>query len=236
MINKIIINPASGLANRMRAIVSASNLAQDLNVACEILWPVDKDCHARFEDLFEKPDGVTQIRNVGKLKDLLIYDLPRRMNLRLTRYSRHLTGESVFLNDTEQVGHAFSDRDQLISILANNTGAARIRTTQKIYRANSSDYRQTFHPSAQVTNFVDLLTEKFNGNVIGLHIRRTDNEEAIAKSPTYLFIDQCDRELDEDPDIRFYLASDDETIKSEFIARYGADKSLRRRLKLGEIQ
>ena len=51
---------------------------------------------------------------------------------------------------------------------------------------------------------------------IGIHIRRTDNFWSIEHSPTELFIKMCHEEILRDPDIKFYLATDDKTVEHDF--------------------
>lgn len=59
------------------------------------------------------------------------------------------------------------------------------------------------------------------GGVIGLHIRRTDNVAAIANSPITHFYKVIEKELADNPSTRFYVASDDRSVKEDLKRRYG---------------
>ena len=48
----LILHVENGLANRLRALVSASLLARRSGRQLVVVWPTDDHCHARFEDLF----------------------------------------------------------------------------------------------------------------------------------------------------------------------------------------
>lgn len=51
--DRLLISPVGGLANRMRAIASGISLAQNLGVSdVEVAWPVNSDLFCRFEELF----------------------------------------------------------------------------------------------------------------------------------------------------------------------------------------
>ena len=69
---------------------------------------------------------------------------------------------------------------------------------------------------------VDSYRNQFNSHTIGLHIRRTDNAESIAKSPTSLFINKVREEIDQHDDTSIFLATDSTAVKKEFIDAFGA--------------
>ena len=69
---------------------------------------------------------------------------------------------------------------------------------------------------------IDKITSNWAGkNVIGLHIRRTDNVTAISLSPDECFHNIIDQELIKDGNSLFYVASDDQTVKDELCKKYG---------------
>jgi hypothetical protein len=70
-------------------------------------------------------------------------------------------------------------------------------------------------------NVVDGYRSQFGSHTIGLHIRRTDNAESIAKSPTTLFINKVREEIDQHADTKVFLATDSMDVKQEFIAAFG---------------
>jgi hypothetical protein len=66
-----------------------------------------------------------------------------------------------------------------------------------------------------------LNNVKCDKNTIGLHIRRTDNANAVKYSPTSLFFAKVEEELKATPQIKFYLATDDPNEEKTFIDRFG---------------
>ena len=58
-------------------------------------------------------------------------------------------------------------------------------------------------------------------NTIGIHIRRTDNLESIQHSPIKKFIDYIYTAIRNNDNQKFYLATDDLSVKEEFIKLFG---------------
>lgn len=58
------------------------------------------------------------------------------------------------------------------------------------------------------------------GQLIGLHIRRTDHLVCIAKSPLAAFIKKMDELLENNSDLKFFLAADDKSVQADLIHRY----------------
>jgi hypothetical protein len=83
-------------------------------------------------------------------------------------------------------------------------------------------YSLLFHPVREVMRVVDSYRCRFNSHTIGLHIRRTDNAESIAKSPTELFIKKVREEIELHNDTKVFLATDSTDVKKEFIAAFGS--------------
>ena len=63
----------------------------------------------------------------------------------------------------------------------------------------SDDLRTLFQPNEEVQRLIDERTADFSPNTIGIHIRRTDHQQAIDESPIELFFEAIDRELNAPP-------------------------------------
>ena len=63
----------------------------------------------------------------------------------------------------------------------------------------SDDLRTLFQPNEEVQRLIDERTADFTPNTIGIHIRRTDHQQAIDESPIELFFEAIDRELNAPP-------------------------------------
>ena len=96
----------------------------------------------------------------------------------------------------------------------------------------SDDLRTLFQPNEEVQRLIDERTADFTPNTIGIHIRRTDHQQAIDESPIELFFEAIDRELNAPPHLpslgegsgvgpTLYLATDDEATKEALRRRYG---------------
>ena len=56
---------------------------------------------------------------------------------------------------------------------------------------------------------------------VGLHIRRSDNEMSIKYSPTELFLEAIEKEIENNPAVKFYLATDDSQEEKLITERFG---------------
>ena len=54
---------------------------------------------------------------------------------------------------------------------------------------------------------IDSYLDQSN-NVVGVHIRRTDSKKSIQYSPTSKFIDLMRSEIDENNEVKFFIATD----------------------------
>ena len=85
----------------------------------------------------------------------------------------------------------------------------------------SDDLRSLFRPNSKVRQLVNARTAAFSAHSIGVHIRRTDHQQAIDESPLELFTAVIDHEAELHDDLRVYLATDDEATKTTLFERYG---------------
>ncbi len=179
----IYVDTYGGLCNRMRAIVSAVNICKRYNAQVEILWHLNKSLNCHFYDLFTLTDFS------GKVLETKYKYNPSFI---LKKYSSH-----QFIGckrDSE------SEIEQLIKREKN----VYIRTPHQFSDVGNFEI---FHPTKAIElKANELMQDKTN--VIGIHIRRTDNVKSIANSPTELFILRMEEELEKDSSLMFYLATD----------------------------
>ena len=87
----------------------------------------------------------------------------------------------------------------------------------------------------------ELLGSTDRSNLVGIQIRRTDNAQSIANSPTEMFIEYMHKELQTNPQTIFYLATDDMNVRAEIAALfpdkviYNKTKSVSRQTQSGMI-
>ena len=200
----------------MRAVASAYELCQKVDSTLQVVWFQDWALHAPFRSIFEETPLVA-IREATVL-DHLIYDRARKKNLFLPAlpqrilFQRHIKEQDV----TPLKKQSF-DFEQW---------ARGKRCYMSCYQVFGSfpdeHYQQLFRPVKAVMDVVDGYRSQFNSHTIGLHIRRTDNAESMAKSPTALFINKVREEIDQHDDTKVFLATDSMDVKKEFIAAFGA--------------
>ena len=80
---KLLFVPSGGLANRMRAMASAWQLAANTGVKVETIWFCDWALNAPFHSIFEPIDNVAMVAREAKAWELLTLDRPRKRNFRI---------------------------------------------------------------------------------------------------------------------------------------------------------
>ncbi|MCD7972295.1 MAG: glycosyl transferase [Candidatus Azobacteroides sp.] len=208
--------PVGGMANRMRAIVSAYSLSKDINSDLKIIWFRDWAMRCRFHELFEPlPENI--ILKEADKPDLLLNDRPRKKNFYLpllfekVRYDICLYEEQVREMHLKQIPFTEKVRNKNVYIAS----------FSDFYPWNDDIYSLLFIPVRDIREEINRRIQFFNSRTIGIHIRRTDNTGAISNSPTYLFIEKMEKEIKDCPEILFYLATDSETDRQIIQDKFG---------------
>lgn len=216
MNGSLLFVPSGGLANRMRAVASAYELCKKVDSTLQVVWFQDWALSAPFHSIFEETPLVA-IREATIL-DHLLYDRARKKNFFLPAlpqrilFQRHIKEQYV----TPLKKQSF-DFEQWAC------GKRCYMSCYQVFGTFPDErYQQLFHPVKAVMDVVDGYRSQFNSHTIGLHIRRTDNAESIAKSPTALFINKVREEIELHDDTKVFLATDSTEVKREFIAAFGS--------------
>jgi hypothetical protein len=187
----LVLRPVGGLCNRMLAIASAIQLAKDSNKSLKVIWERDAMLNASFDDLF-KP---------------LSLDIPI-----VETQSDQTLIERVW----KRLLHISYDKIIYLTTLATNQISPSSIVNQKkilIYGANRfyelGDLSGLFISKDEISNLINIQKKRLGSTAIGLHIRRTDHKYSISNSPTQLFIDRIEKEIESDPDVVFFLATDE---------------------------
>lgn len=155
-------------------------------------------------------------RNAAGADELVIHwNLDREMNARFTD----------FFEVPE--GLAFRERDHE-PFLEHLLFSPRLR---KIIRTWHSDYENWLSAADfswvrltdEMTNRVAAIRGQLPARCVGVHIRRTDNVESIRRSPIEAFYREMDAAIANGAE-GFFLASDNDLVKQDLRARYGAEK------------
>lgn len=208
--------PSGGLANRMRAIASAYTLTQAVGSRLQNVWFQDWALNAPFSSIFV-PQPQLLLRE-ATLSDHLLYDRARRKNLWLPALPQRL----LFCHRLHE--------DDIWTLMTQQFDFAEWARGHHCYMSNYMDFypydsrllHELFVPVSEITDAVNHNRELLgSGNVIGIHIRRTDHVISIAKSPTSLFIDKIKEEIDAHSDTKVFLATDSNDVKQELKEVFG---------------
>jgi len=215
----ITLVPAGGLCNRINAITSAIHLLQTHQIPIDIYWEKNKECNANFDDLFEP------------IKDFTIHPL-KKMYLKPGRkknlYFPNLLKRFYF--DGYYWGHQISEMD--IMQLLKNERHIYICSHNRFWKSEFNQLLSTyFVPIRQLNDRIREIVDDRQNNMIGVHIRRTDNIAAIKNNPIRFFYTQMDLELSKNENVFFYLATDSMDVKNKMKKRY-QDKIITQELDL----
>lgn len=206
----ICVKPIGGLCNRLRVIDSAIALARQNHSYVHVIWQLNTELNCRFEDLFELPNSIDKIeqpqtsapldRAIEKLYRTKIGGLIQKFYLKDVLKSFDL----VLTYDRMQSYHDLHYRG---CNFPESTAAKRsyIATVHSFYPADRPF--QDFVPVARLQNIINKHSQNFD-RVVGVHIRRTDNQQSSAASSTAGFIELMQAEIQKDDRTRFFVATD----------------------------
>lgn len=219
IMEKIILVPVGGLANRMRAVASAVTLTYRVRRKLEVLWFRDWGLNAPFFKVFEEPELMNISFSETSCKHLLMYDRPRRRNFYLPRlFQKLLFEDCLYERDVRALCYKESELEEW----ASQSGRLYIATCDQFVNYSTNLLRSLFHPVASVCEEVERRFCHFSKHTVGVHIRRADHTVAIRQSPLDLFFTQLDKESDMYDDLCIYLATDSEEVKQQLRNRYGS--------------
>ena len=219
MRHKIVVCPAGGLANRMRALMSGITLARDTDRDVEIVWMRDDGLNAGYEDLFDIKCLPVKLMEPGYAEFALKYSLPRKKNLYLSRIYQSFRFERCFFDVPANLP-LYESKTKLAEAVRSHDGDLYFVSGYDFYCCDPEEYRRVLKPSADIIGRLDRLKADVGDCKVGLHIRRTDNTTSIEMSPLELFKEKIEREIAADDTVRFYLATDDEQVKAELMQSY----------------
>lgn len=200
--NALRIIPEGGLANRMRALDSACQLAIDADRPLIINWIQRYDFKAEFNALFE----MDWFHRVEKTRGVL------------PEYQSDISTSEGYVIDQNR-GEVYINYLNLQNILHKKVSLLHllrrfenfdvtIRSFSRFYGQNNY---KVFYPVSPLMKKISEYT--ITSDTIGIHIRRGDHKISTNKSPLYLFEESILNILKSNKSQLFYLASDDEATK-----------------------
>lgn len=210
----LVIKPVGGLANRIRVVEASYNYAKTHEAKLVILWEKNYSLNASYADCFETVNGASII-NIDYNGTSLFSKLKRKgfdtaESVSLPFYTsvkKYDADIEPLLNNTEptQQSKAFFDE------LAKNNKGVFLETCYEFY-PNEQHYRLQVQKDIKLKAYQLLVSYP---SLIGIHIRRTDHTESIARSPIKRFVDEINSQLATKPDVSFYLSTDSEEVVKE---------------------
>ncbi len=206
----------------MRVAAAAYTMCERLELPMRVLWLSQWGMPCRFDQLFEPCSDAAvgfQLRDAEGFERFL-YARSRLVNLHLPRLLQRLKYHNIILSpQIYKLNEAGFDYDAWFRRGSNLMFAYR----------HCCEWRpqllgRLFKPAPPICLAADELCADFTPHTVGCHIRRTDNQESIDRSPTELFFDVLDRECDRHADTSIFLATDDDPTKRQLLDRYGADR------------
>ena len=236
----IIIEPLGGLANRMRVIASAMFLGKKSHQKIKLIWiPSTDEINCEFSDLFKPIEGVEVTNTISKYKFARSTNQQSKFKQQIFKVTNKIIGLDYCIKGKDLKDYHWNKKIDIISTSSQKKNIY-IRTYNDLYLENTKEHLRSFKPKENIQSVVDEITDKFSRNTIGIHIRRTDNDKSIEFSPTSIFIEHMTKALKTNPNLNFFLATDDVKteikLKSLFknkIMTY--DKVLNRNLKEGIV-
>lgn len=208
----ITLVPIGGLANRMRAMMSAISLSKNIGAQLQVVWVRDSGLNARFAELFQDIP-CCNILEVTPIQRILQYSLPRKRNFHLPRLYQKCSYDTTLYED--QMQKLREVPAQLEEMLRGKSSL--LITGIGFYPSDDSQLKDIFLPQPPLLQLIEERKSLIGDNCIGLHIRRTDNIQAIAESPIALF----EEEIESSNASNIYLATDDEKTRRYFKEKYG---------------
>lgn len=223
----LVINPVGGLANRMRSIASGVSLACDLDMDYRVVWLRNWETGALYDEIFAIPTLLEhKIECPSALKYNLLYSIPRKKNLYITKLTRRIYDRALYdtlppLSVMQRYDNLSLNRWQAMLDVNNQIKKIFIQAGTDFYDYSRQLYRQLFKLRPELAAEVDRVLTQLGDHKIGIHIRRTDNAKSIANSPDHLFETRMQTAIDRCHDVKFYLATDSDDVKRKFVNRFG---------------
>ena len=212
----IYLYPYGGLCNRLTAIEAARELSVELDSTLNVYWLNDVELGARYNQLFNK-NPFFNCYEIDLRKQSLLNKLRRAYytshphpllktinNVRFDCMLNNLAAHELSINDVTKLK---KENNIFISSFT-------------VFFSNNNRKLDHFIPIDSLRHEIELFAKKFDENTFGVHIRRTDNKQAIQSSPLSVFISHIKKHFSQHPQSTFYLSTDSEKIKQELVDEF----------------
>jgi hypothetical protein len=211
----------------MRVMAATYTLAARTNKKAKVVWVVDWEMGARYEDLFQPIDhipvdtywwkGAEREGNLIERAWASYYSVSDRRIIRWTNQQlRRLEFDFVVANDQAKRGLAARE------IQAVQEAEKVLFTTHHDFIKPEVEYSELFNLQPELKRLVDAAAHDITDQTIGVHIRRGDHGRAIRQSPEEAFRRAIEKKIEENPDVTFFLATDSAETKQRLQDEFGS--------------
>ncbi len=213
----ITLRPVGGLCNRLLAIDSMIRICESIQKDLKVVWIKNEDLGCFFSDLYtplEHPSikiELIELENRPLIySDRLMDDLHQKVyNTFLKIFQK--TRFDFVMHTSEMARKKAMGYNFHVLSKYNNPYISSWGRMEK-GKFNSS----LFKPKKEIQKSVP----PFPTPTVGVHIRRSDHQLAISKTPFEKFIQAMNEELKLEPRTHFFIASDSADVKSELTDIY----------------
>lgn len=186
----------------MRCISSAYRYAETHHCSLMIIWCALDELNCDFKSLFSF---------IGKVR-VKVISIPYADERYFGRISYRIL-KKMICNRTKRF-----IQDEIMEENKENLDNSYIRTCTNWYPTENP--YSMFQPNAKWYVRVNAFFYQYGENLLGVHIRRTDNSVSIQSSPIESFYKKIDAVIEQDGNETIYVASDDNTAIKQMLDRY----------------
>jgi len=230
---QLMLVPEGGLSNRIYAITSAIGFAKKHNLLLTVFWFKGWEMGAEFHDLFALSPTVENVEiKDANFVDFFKYAKPKKSNFFLPTLYQKLKFDAVYF---WHKAHVSVEEWYNLNARANKFY---LFHCQNFY--GDCEFLKSLSPVNLIQKKINEQLSLLSPDTIGIHIRRADLIAAITQSPLSVFIEKIQQEIDANPEINFYVASDSQEEKERLTAIFGhriitVENNLKRNTKNGIV-
>ncbi len=241
----MIIWTYSGLMSRCRCLADAYYLAKkyEKKPRLLILWPLEEVCSVGYKRIFSermfedielkvitydvRMRGIRSMLKSGKIIEA-IYEIYNRVKNKYLywRYRKNSFIYEHIINETPEVYREknVDNYKTLIKLLNDSESETSVVNYEALIHPR--EYKDACQRAAAIIfqdKYINVARKIIDDKdqVVGVHIRGTDHEVAKKNSPVDMFIDIMRHELENNPNVRFYLSTDEIGIQNTIVSLFG---------------
>ena len=213
----ITLRPVGGLCNRLLAIDSMIRICESIQKDLKVVWIKNDELGCFFTDLYEPlRHPVINIELIELdyrpliFSDRLMDDLRQKIYNTILRQFQRIRFDFV-IHSSEMAKKKAQEYDfHALSKYKNPYISSWGRMDKGKFNSN------LFKPKVEIQKMIPT----FLTPTVGVHIRRSDHQLAITKTPFDKFVEAIDYEIELQPKTKFFVASDSTNVKSELKGIY----------------